>query len=273
MKKFDTLRVMTNFSCNQRCSFCYQGKWDANFIEFSHIYQELEKHRLQDSKLNEVFNSVTILGGEPTLHPKLKQLIDHFAVDQMIEIVRLNTNGAILLSGRIPLDTIENLDVLCVDMGLGQLKSLPEDILVNMKKLDALRRIMDEYPKLTLKLNFIHASFNHRHQFHYMDSILERLDLLKFPQDRLMSNVCQDVYGNKEFINAKTYADIVGGFYLGQEKYFDKLSVRGYTFAYFTFNLYGNTEDFLFVWNQGSTTSFKEYLETVGKQDCLERIG
>lgn len=260
---YDTLRIITNFSCNQRCKFCYQNKWDDNFIKFSHILNSLVKHGLQDLELKWAFQNVTILGGEPTLHPQLKQIIDYFAVDQGMRSVRLNTNGINFLNKSVQLSTIENLDVLSLDVGLGQIDDLHEDYETNGRKLFLAEHVLNEYPEIKVKFNHIHTNkISENHQKAYFAEFMRAIK--RFPKDRILINVCEDInMSESDASNAKRFAELVGADLTDVNKYFHTLTLEGYKIAYFSFYLYGNTDDCVFIWNNGSSKNIIDYFKAV----------
>lgn len=67
----NSLRIITNFNCNQKCKFCYQKRWDKNYISVSDIENKLKKLNMN----HETFNNITVMGGEPTLNPNLTDIL------------------------------------------------------------------------------------------------------------------------------------------------------------------------------------------------------
>lgn len=273
MKLYDTLRIIANFSCNQRCGFCYQKRWDNNFIEFSHIFKQLELYGLAERRLSEVFENVTILGGEPLVHPKIKQLIDHFAVEQSISNVRLNTNAKLLLDGTVRLDTLENLDTLTFDVGLGQTGDFEKDYEDSYNKILLAERLLNELPELKVKFNHIHYEAINPDLLHvyfrdFMNAVTRRI-----PSERLYVSVCQDVYSDPQKINMRTWAELTGGRIMSSHKLLDRVEYtsNGQTVvvAYMGDSLYANKSDFLIIWNDGSATNLKDYLKLT---DCQKKV-
>jgi len=81
--------VMVNSACNMRCSHCSAKNYMGKGVK-PMSYEVLES--LVDQFVEMSGASVVLSGGEPTLHPRLLDLIDH--VDKSKAVVALFTNGS-----------------------------------------------------------------------------------------------------------------------------------------------------------------------------------
>lgn len=272
---YNNLRIMTNLSCDQRCRFCYQQNYATRYVNFSTILTELEKYMVPSSKLYEVFESVTILGGEPTLHPKIDQIVDWFKNDQQMPIVRMNTNGKRLLRGDTALDVCRNLDVLCFDVGLGQTEASvnSEDFKTTAEKVELARGLLDTYEHLSVKFNHVFYEENKKVLGYYFKWFLALLKKSHLDMSRVMVNVCEDVNSDTD-INVDRFLGCVGeGRIDSQEsKFFTKLYIQGVDVAYFGFDKYGATKDFVLIWEKGSTTNILDYLKVVECKGVVSEV-
>ena len=76
--------------CNQRCSYCFMHSNPRN-----HDYVNDDVLNALAKKIVEYKKPVdlTLLGGEPTIHPKLKEIIDRFSHVPNIRNMDIHTNG------------------------------------------------------------------------------------------------------------------------------------------------------------------------------------
>lgn len=79
-------RIITNFHCNQACSFCFQPEKSQKILSIESLNQTLAKCPRMPR--------ATIMGGESTLLPNLAQYI--MIMKQKTEVVCLVTNGSLL---------------------------------------------------------------------------------------------------------------------------------------------------------------------------------
>lgn len=88
----NTITIDTTHNCNYNCWYCYDkhNKNNGEFLELSVLekFFEIYTKTLPINKIN-----VNLLGGEPTLHPKLKQLILLCESVYNVKNIRLTTNG------------------------------------------------------------------------------------------------------------------------------------------------------------------------------------
>lgn len=84
--------LLTNF-CNQNCSFCFAREEMSNKrINKEMRLADFKKAVLKIKKQHKNL-SVKLLGGEPTLHSKFKQIISY--ADNHLEAIQIFTNGVI----------------------------------------------------------------------------------------------------------------------------------------------------------------------------------
>ena len=79
--------LITNYSCNNRCKWCYTT--DKGFVNYD-MPLEFAKDVLLELSQNGV-NKCTIIGGEPTLYPHLKEIISYGS--SLGLFMKLVTNG------------------------------------------------------------------------------------------------------------------------------------------------------------------------------------
>ena len=80
--------VVFTGGCNLRCYYCHNFgilKSDANVQDFDEILNELREQK-------GFLDAVVISGGEPTLHPNLREIIK--SVKELGFLVKLDTNGS-----------------------------------------------------------------------------------------------------------------------------------------------------------------------------------
>ena len=76
--------------CNQRCSYCFMhGSPENHEFISDEVLSTLAKKIVEYKKPADL----TLLGGEPTLHPKLKEIVDKFFSIPNIRNIEIHTNG------------------------------------------------------------------------------------------------------------------------------------------------------------------------------------
>jgi radical SAM protein with 4Fe4S-binding SPASM domain len=86
--KLLAIRLETNKSCNLRCRYCYaqSGEDLAKIADFNVL-----KHMVSDAKEIGIRSVVVIGGGEPTLHPKFRELVAYIDSLGIIPMIFSNT--------------------------------------------------------------------------------------------------------------------------------------------------------------------------------------
>ena len=101
------VKIVTGFKCNANCIFCYyKDRLSQPNLSFEFIKRDI------DFAFRHGIREIDLSGGEPTIHPRLSELI-RYAKGKGIEKVCIITNG-IALANR---DYYQNL----VDVGLDDL--------------------------------------------------------------------------------------------------------------------------------------------------------
>ena len=88
-------------SCNFKCNFCFQSEPDAmkqKGYKYGSMKMDLFKKITNDLlQFNDVIRKVKIgLHGEPTIHPKLPEMIRYMKSMKVTEIIEIFTNGSLL---------------------------------------------------------------------------------------------------------------------------------------------------------------------------------
>ena len=108
--------IETNRTCNMRCRFCYNLEREA-VKPLDLVRAEID---LALSKRNA--STITLLGGEPTLHPDLPEIVAH--VKKRGRICQILTNGLVFLEegGEKLLDRLKaaGVDRICLHVDEGQ---------------------------------------------------------------------------------------------------------------------------------------------------------
>jgi MoaA/NifB/PqqE/SkfB family radical SAM enzyme len=86
--KLLAIRLETNKSCNLRCRYCYaqSGEDLAKIADFNVL-----KHMVSEAKELGIRSVVVIGGGEPTLHPKFRELVAYIDSLGIIPMIFSNT--------------------------------------------------------------------------------------------------------------------------------------------------------------------------------------
>ena len=264
MKRYKTLRIITNFACDQRCKFCYQQRWDKNFIEIENIEKQLKKYNIDIHDIRHIVDDVTFMGGEPTLlGDRLTGLIYVFRNILGIGRVNLNTNGNKLLRGATTPSLLHNLTSLTFDVALGQSKSYEEDLANMYKKIGKVYDLMSRDKTLIVKFNHVYGDVNKQHFAEYFNKFMDALRCL--PQERTRISVCEDVNSENIYYNVAMFSAMFNLMNRGQKDNYYDLRWGKYKIAYFSQELYNDTD--LIVWRDGITDKFSEYLKVVTKKD------
>jgi hypothetical protein len=117
------LTIETNMTCNFRCRICYN-------LNTSHVKSlETILHEIDIGLQKRKVDTITIMGGEPTLHPDLCQIISYIKSKKLM--CQLLTNGFLLYND--PLDTLlksmvsSGLDRIILHVDKGQ-ENYPEPV-------------------------------------------------------------------------------------------------------------------------------------------------
>jgi len=158
-KRFPVEKIRTDFplyvliepvsSCNLRCPFCFQMDKEFNRKPYAGIMDLSLFKRVVDECEKNGAKAITLASrGEPTLHPKLPEMLDYLK-DKFLEI-KLNTNGTRLndeLCHEIYKSGVNDV-VLSIDSEKKELfeqlrkNATFEEVVENVKNL---RRIRDQY--------------------------------------------------------------------------------------------------------------------------------
>lgn len=108
------VEIVVTTHCNLNCKDC------ANLISsYKHPYHiDINIIIKSIQVLLEIFDSIEVigvLGGEPFLYPKLKNLIDYLCAEEKIGKIRLVTNGTIFISEHTFLQSLKNQKV-CIQV-------------------------------------------------------------------------------------------------------------------------------------------------------------
>ena len=260
MKKFSNLRIITNFACDQRCDFCYQTKWDYNYITVDQIKHAIESQEIPLNKVSEQIQTVTILGGEPTLNPHLLDILKFCKDELKIKDIRLNTNGNKLIEKNNFQDLfiLPFLDVLTLNIALCQTRSIDYNLSMTIEKITLAKKILNIFPKMKIKFNHVFYEGNKENINTYFKSTFDLMSTF-LPMEKIMINVCEDAKPNNS-IDINAFQQLTGCKIKEQLPYLTLLDYQGKDIAYFDSHLYGNTEDFLLVWNEGVATNINDYL-------------
>lgn len=127
--------LITNY-CNQNCPFCFASREMSSKTLAREMSLEQYERVLKKIKRSGYFTAIKLLGGEPTLHSKLFEMIDS-AVDEGLQI-QIFTNGVM---GK---ERVKKLMVYgkkigytfnCVTPGFQHNKALRQEVILNMQML------------------------------------------------------------------------------------------------------------------------------------------
>lgn len=265
MKKYDTLRIIPNFSCNQRCIFCYQKRFDNNYITMDTI-----KKYVDMNKLNKTFNNITIMGGEAFLHPNLLEMIQELR-KHFKKTINLDTNGAVLCAnlpeGKYDL-ILKNINRLTINFAYPQYKEDRIEMNNLVLKINFMRYLLTKYSHLTIKCNHVFSSKNKDDIKWYFNLFVSELllaipDIVKI-RKRILITVCEDVMDeNNPEIKLNEFIDLINATYshILPQANIHILTAGLVNVGYFGIKDFNDTD--LIVWEDGTTTSFSEYLKMV----------
>ena len=271
MKK-DSLRIITSFSCNQRCSFCYQQRWDKNFLTVEHLTEQLKLNSLTLSDLNKTFNNISIMGGEPLLHPNLPSLLSCLR-NNFTGKINLDTNAKLLVHGGYKKYShlFNQINRLSIDFAYPQTDSKVRDVVLMFDKVLVLKRLLKQYPHLSIKCNHVFTEKNYDSFQEVFQLFLQLIrPIYQTHSDRLLITLCEDVIKTDPRITLDTFIKDFSAQYnrFVEESRIHILTVGNLQIGYFTLGYFG-LADFrdsdLIIWDSGSTNSFTDYLNIVRK--------
>ncbi len=136
----NTLQIFITDKCNLRCPECFYGKWLGSFE------MDLETYRAHVLKYAGQIKKITLLGGEPTLH---KQLAD---------IVRFNAGMGFKTTVYTNGVQIDRLNEICEDLKLAGMVS----IRIGVHGLTISDKPLREVPKTKLPVTVVYmvAEYN-----------------------------------------------------------------------------------------------------------------
>ena len=183
--------IMLTDVCNLRCSYCFANEFvnkDANEISIENFKKALDFIATDPNE-----KAVGLIGGEPTIHSKFKEILKLLIEDPRFQRVTLYTNGIRINEFVDELSHPKfNLLINCnssSDIGEGCFKRLDDnlDLFVNKRHLKE---------RISLGINFYKPDFNY-------DYILKLL--LKYKFDRLRFSVTVPNTVDNKNINALEY--------------------------------------------------------------------
>lgn len=178
------LRLITNWSCNKRCSFCYQDKYDNNFLTLSDV-----------KKLNlSGIENITIMGGEPLLNPEISDIVFYLRNQSSNFHINIDTNGMLLENN---ISVLINIDRLTIDMGFDKNNNPVKWFFKNTK----LKKILKHFRfKNRIKFNYVFSKVNENI---FYEEFVKSAYLLKVDYPDSLITICED------FINPpdKKYID------------------------------------------------------------------
>ena len=183
--------IMLTDVCNLRCPYCFANEFvnkDANEISMENFKKALDFIATDPNE-----RSVGLIGGEPTIHSKFREILQLLIEDKRFQRVVLYTNGIRINEfvdelSHPKFHLLINCNASC-DIGENNYKKLDENIDLFVKQ-----RYMKE--KISLGINFYKPDFNYEY-------ILKLL--IKYGYDRVRFSVTvPNTSGNKN-INALTY--------------------------------------------------------------------
>jgi organic radical activating enzyme len=169
--RVESLEVHVTEHCNLRCRGCdamspYNYTFFLSVDEADRVIAFMARHVVAD-----VFK---LMGGEPTLHPRLLEIMKAVKASGITRVLRLTTNG--LLLHRMPDEFWELLDRLTVsnyssgamkaeNVALVERKAREHGVLLNLKWVDQFNRVFltspIEEPKVVRK-NYADCWIRHR---------------------------------------------------------------------------------------------------------------
>lgn len=83
--------IMINSKCNLKCSYCF-----ANDVDLDSNMTLANVKKAVDFIVNRNTERIGIIGGEPTLHPELKEILKYLCENVHVQEVMLFSNGILL---------------------------------------------------------------------------------------------------------------------------------------------------------------------------------
>ena len=84
------IRIVTGYSCNYRCSFCYQDTYKGQWISQDELEQKLNNLPIPNSQVE----YVTVMGGEAMCDPEAMKKLEYIARRFRGKKLSLTTNGS-----------------------------------------------------------------------------------------------------------------------------------------------------------------------------------
>lgn len=253
MKRYDSLRIITNLTCNYRCSFCYQKEWASEYLRPEELDSILKQNNIGD--LDESFNNIVLMGGEPTLSPYLEDLLKYIVENKKFHgRVSLDTN---LSKPNVVAGLMYLIDKLTID--ISAVYEFDEGFVL-------LNNFFSKYLPLLyskeLQFNYVLTSY-----FEYTLGVLNDT-LLLIPANKeikIYITICKDILDPS--IDIMEFANYAGFDFIEH-----KIEIGLYLFEY---EQYGKKWEIgileplefddtdLIVWKNGYTDSFQKYLHKV----------
>lgn len=91
------LNPYITLACDLRCSYCYMGDFLQNARNGTEVMSRNFLSGMLDTLIDkdESLDRMTFLGGEPTLHPEITEMVND-AADRNVSLLRMTTNGVSL---------------------------------------------------------------------------------------------------------------------------------------------------------------------------------
>jgi MoaA/NifB/PqqE/SkfB family radical SAM enzyme len=127
--------LITNY-CNQNCPFCFASREMSSKTLAREMSLDQYKLVLKKIKRSRYFTAIKLLGGEPTLHSRLFEMID-MAVDEGLQM-QIFTNGVMGKERAKKLATYGKkigYTFNCVTPGFQHNKALRREVILNMQTL------------------------------------------------------------------------------------------------------------------------------------------
>lgn len=259
--KLKNLRIVTNFNCNQKCNYCYQCRYDKNYMDLDnlrYIFNQLDLEKQQ-------FESVTIMGGEPTLNWNLWEIINFIKDKEITNNLNLDTNGSRLKST----EYIHLLDRITIDIGY----PVKDDFWYNLKllkeKLD-LAQWLFHYFDAEVKFNLVYSDLNFKTFIDYFNVFLTMFEDIKEilgPENiNFLITICEDFIRHKK-VHMNRLPFKYNGFLkdIGLHLLEVYRQENNYIIGYFKKEDFRNTD--LIIWQENEsirfTDDFEIYLKTV----------
>lgn len=189
--------VMINQICNLKCPYCFACEFVNNIknnkntnhpsnINFENFIEAVDFISKSD-------NHIGLIGGEPTLHPKFKEILIHLINNKSISSCTLYTNG-ILLSNYLQLLSNYKFSMLIncnspADVGQQQFNNM-------VKSLDSAHFEYFLNDKITLGINMYKPNF----EYEYIIDLLK-----KYKKENVRTSIVVPNTSNKKNYNPLDY--------------------------------------------------------------------